>query len=548
MVTLDDVTILEENRVELKEARDAADAASQAKSDFLANMSHEIRTPMNAILGFTDVLRRGMEENPEQRFEYLNTIHTSGNHLIELINDILDLSKVEAGKLELELRETALPQLLAETTHVLSARAKQQDLQLSYEVIDEIPTIIQSDATRIKQVLINLVGNAIKFTEHGAVQLRCHYTDGVVQFDIVDSGIGMTPEQMSRIFDPFSQADSSVTRRFGGTGLGLAICKKFVEALGGTITVQSEIGQGTTFSASIPALSDSKSRLLDHQACVTLIREGQSKFAGTSDSQLNPAQILVVDDGKTNRSLVSIVAKRHGLQVLEAENGKVAIEQVVNESIDLILMDMQMPVMDGYTAARELRKMGVKTPIVALTGNAMQGDKQKCLDAGCDSFLAKPIEIDQLIALFGEHLGFLQAETIDIQPTEPPQPVISPSPLPPTESQPEQRQLSEPWTTTLPIEDPEFRRIAEKFVEGLPEKLQSMIDALHSGNLQELRELGHWLKGAGGTVGFGRFTEPSIQLETAAAEGDLASSNQTLQTIVSLAAAIDLDLEPSESL
>ncbi len=562
MVTFDDVTQLEESRIQLREARDAADAANQAKSDFLANMSHEIRTPMNAILGFTDVLRRGMEENPDQRIEYLNTIHTSGNHLIELINDILDLSKVEAGKLELECRDFVLPEMLQQTIDVLSERAEQKGLILDYRVSGSIPEKLNSDATRIKQILINLVGNAIKFTDKGSVQLQCAMENDAVQFDIVDTGIGMTSEQLIKIFDPFSQADSSVTRRFGGTGLGLSICKNFADALGGSISVKSQSGKGSTFTVRLPVTPSENAVWLDHDECAELLRRKSRPESIREPRRLNVATVLVVDDGETNRQLVSVVLHRHGLKILEATNGEEAIAIAAAEHPDLILMDMQMPVMDGYAATAAIRRMGLTLPIIALTGNAMQGDQQKCFAAGCDGFLAKPIAIDRLLDLLGGYLGYSDDRYdsgLDSAPNG-----IPPGPSPAASPQIDQRTDSyravaqrlwcrdtqtefDPWSSTLPMDDAEFHRIVENFVASLPEKLEAMVEMLRAENLVGLRDKCHWLKGAAGTVGLGRLTAPSRQLERAAADGNAAECRRLLSTILQLAAAIEIETPPVES-
>ena len=246
LVTFDDVTTLEQKKVELGEAKDAAETANRAKSEFLANMSHEIRTPMNAILGFTDVLRRGLEDDQNKRLKYLDTIHSSGSHLIELINDILDLSKIEAGKLELEISAASPYQIMSEVVDVLKVRAEQKGIYLRRTIDGQIPESIQTDSTRLRQVFTNIIGNAIKFTEQGGVELICCFdpsqTDSI-EFKVVDTGIGMTQQQAERIFNPFEQADSSVTRRFGGTGLGLSISKRFAEALGGHISVTQRTRQ-----------------------------------------------------------------------------------------------------------------------------------------------------------------------------------------------------------------------------------------------------------------------------------------------------------------
>ena len=237
MVSFEDVTQLEENKVELRKSKEHAEAASRAKSDFLANMSHEIRTPMNAILGFTDLLQRGLYDNPDEQSEYLGTIHSSGTHLLDLINDILDLSKIEAGKLDLEMTDCSPLHIFSEVINILKVRAQEKGISLELIVEGTIPETIQSDPVRLRQVVTNLVGNAIKFTETGGVKIVARWIDDrqpKLEFDVIDSGIGMTDKQVARIFEPFVQADSSVTRRFGGTGLGLSISQKIIEALDGT--------------------------------------------------------------------------------------------------------------------------------------------------------------------------------------------------------------------------------------------------------------------------------------------------------------------------
>ena len=535
MVTFDDVTQLEQSRSELKVARDAADAANQAKSDFLANMSHEIRTPMNAILGFTDVLRLGIEESPEQRMEYLNTIHSSGSHLIELINEILDLSKVEAGKLELEMRQFGLPELLHEVVQVLLAKADQKGIGLSFDVKETIPATIQSDSTRIKQILINLVGNAVKFTELGEVKLCCCLAGDHLRFDVSDTGIGMTDEQLKNIFDPFSQADSSVTRRFGGTGLGLSICKKFAEALDGSISVTSHMGEGTTFSLRIPVAFDG-SEMLDFAECQKQIQATTQNSIETENRKLNPAVVLVVDDAETNRNIVSVVLKRHGLEIIEAENGQRACEIMNAQHVDVVLMDMQMPVMDGYTATAHLRQSGFTIPIVAFTGNASEEDEVKSRAAGCNTLLPKPINIENLIATLGGFVGFSDEL---LKPAAAHQP--SPAPCNSGASLTiEEPQAVAAWTSSLPIEDPEFFAIVERFVLALPGRLEGMMDLLNDQDWAAVRDEAHWLKGAAGTVGLDKLTGPAKGMEDAAKLADANQCETQLLMIVELASAIEL--------
>ena len=400
MVSFEDVTQLEENKIELRKSKEHAEAASRAKSDFLANMSHEIRTPMNAILGFTDLLQRGLYNNEDEQSEYLGTIHSSGTHLLELINDILDLSKIEAGKLELEMTECSPFQVFTEVINILNVRAQEKNISLELIVDGELPEAIKTDPVRLRQVVTNLVGNAIKFTSSGGVRIVARWIKDKppkLEFKVIDSGIGMNDTQLARIFEPFVQADNSVTRRFGGTGLGLSISLKIVEALGGNLTAESTIGHGSVFTGVIePALGDTSLKMISHEDFKQAKNTGPAKQRDT-ELKLPPGHVLIVDDGDANRRLISLILSRAGCHVEQATNGKEGIEVAGSSRFDLILMDMQMPVMDGYTATRLLRDDGFKQPIIALTANAMQGDEEKCLAAGCSGFLTKPVDMDKLL-------------------------------------------------------------------------------------------------------------------------------------------------------
>ncbi|NLX12820.1 MAG: PAS domain S-box protein [Phycisphaerales bacterium] len=389
----------------------AAESANYSKSEFLANMSHEIRTPMTAILGFADLLRGSLENQADITDECkdaIDTIHRNGEYLLQIINDILDLSKIEAGKLVVEHLPCDPYQVMQEVKSLMQVRADAKGLSLAVEAVGVLPRTITTDPTRLRQILINLLGNAIKFTETGGARLFARFIESsdngpMIRFDVLDTGIGMSPEQIVGLFTPFQQADASMTRRFGGTGLGLTITKRLAVMLGGDIAVESEAGNGSAFHVTIATGPLESVDLVDYS-------ERGLPDSPAADSGVTPepsriqARILLVEDGPDNQRLISFLLRKAGAEVVLAENGAIAVEQVMSareqgQAFDIILMDMQMPVMDGYQATRVLRERGYSGPIIALTAHAMEGDRAKCLAAGCDDFATKPIDRKRLVAI-----------------------------------------------------------------------------------------------------------------------------------------------------
>jgi signal transduction histidine kinase/CheY-like chemotaxis protein len=390
---------------QLRSAKDAAEVATQAKSAFLANMSHEIRTPMAAILGFTDELL-DPSTRPDDRREAVETIQRNGQHLLQLLNNILDLSKIEAGKLTVDDLPCRLPDLLTELHPLMHSMAVAKGLGFRIEIEGAIPEVISTDPTRLRQILINLVNNAVKFTRAGEVRLvvrrrRASAEAWVVEFDVIDTGIGIRRDEIERLFCAFEQADSSTTREFGGTGLGLTISRSLARKLGGDIVVTSRPGRGSTFRASVlAACPEGEVRTLG------VCRPAAPEIAGTrpGPAEQESIRVLVAEDGPDNQKLITLILRRAGIEVDLAQNGQEAVLALFaaersERPYDLVLMDMQMPVMDGYEASRTIRDAGRTIPIIALTANAMSGDREKCLEAGCTEFATKPINRAVLLEL-----------------------------------------------------------------------------------------------------------------------------------------------------
>lgn len=580
---LTDITEQKEIEEQLHEARLAAESSTAAKSQFLANMSHEIRTPMSAIIGYSDLLL-DPEQTTDDRVNCVSTIRRNADHLLTLINDILDLSKIEADRMTVEKIECSPCQLVSDVASLMRVRAAENDIDFHIKYDSAVPASIDSDPVRIRQVLINLVGNAIKFTKEGAIKVHVWSEElegdnPTINFRVVDSGIGMTEEQRLRLFRPFTQADYSTTRKFGGTGLGLTISKKLVNLMGGEITVSSVPGLGSSFEFSLPTGSLENVEIIADPSEISVEDAMQQEKAVDASNKVT-AKVLLAEDGVDNRRLISFHLKKAGCHVTTAENGKIAFDKATaaikrNEPFDIIFMDMQMPVMDGYQASSKLRETGYQGPICALTAHAMNGDREKCINAGCDDYLTKPIDVDKLISavrrswdgvttpLNGERADSVAAQSRTLGST--PAPVESPiesqadpefveAPLPPVAPKvvetpktvievslseiaslqparesienaitpsPVGRQTSaaekspasvEPLTSDF-ADDPDMVEIIEMFIDGLSDRIESITTAFEDRNFTTVSGIAHQLKGAAGGYGYPSLSELAFEVE-----------------------------------
>jgi len=408
------IAAIQAGMAELALSKAEADTAVRTKSEFLANMSHEVRTPMTAILGFTDLML-DPHQSAEDRYDCVHTIRRNGDHLLTIINDILDLSKIEAGHMTVESIECSPTQVVQDVMALMLVRASAKNIRLAQESVYPLPRTIMSDPVRLRQILVNLVGNAVKFTDEGGVRLITRLKDvetsnAKLTFEVMDTGVGMSESQIANLFQPFRQADASTTRKFGGTGLGLAICKRLAGMLDGEISVSSQPGCGSCFILTLNLGKINAQSLIRNADAggnaAALIAAGRHEQPAVRIE----GSVLLAEDGPDNQRLISFVLKKAGAEVIAVENGRAAAEAAleaarIGRPFDVVLMDMQMPELDGYSATALLRSKGYSGRIIALTAHAMAGDRERCVAAGCDDYLTKPINREIFLPKVAQHIG-----------------------------------------------------------------------------------------------------------------------------------------------
>lgn len=483
-------------------ARLEAISANEAKSDFLANMSHEIRTPLTAIIGYSETLLDSSQPEHE-RIASINATIRAGKHLLRVINDILDVSKIEAHKLEVERIQVSPFEILAEVESLVTLSTEEKGLGFEIEYHYPLPEYIESDPVRLKQILINICANAVKFTQKGRIKVivDCKRDENVIRFQIIDTGIGMTGEQLDKLFKPFTQADTSMTRKYGGTGLGLYLAKQLAEKLGGRLTVQSTPESGSCFSVEIDMGTPEKYNFVDKYPSLD---KQIIPHANTAKPVSLAGNVLLVEDNFDNQRLVSMYLHSIGITPTIANNGKEAIGMVSGRPYDLVLMDIQMPVMDGITATKQIRQQGYAGPIIALTANAFKEDRERCLAAGCNDMLTKPIDNDKFIKALSTYLK-PRKQTEDIQ--------------------------NETPASSLYEVFPELKQMAIDCMQRLPDMLAEMNEAFNKNEIDAFKVANHTLKGVSGNYAFNAIYDITLKIEREIKNNNLAMIENLLKDL-----------------